>query len=165
MGANVMSATASQSGSATRSVSRPYVDTGGTTGAALSAGPMGPTREELWRDAIDCMLRWSSDPDIFAPTDLPDPAVLESAMDLAFDLWDQEEERPRATRWAAPTSIVPSGDGRIAFEWNNKDETVIVEIVGAGSATATVFQAGKVVEHGPLQRNPLTRKIEMALKA
>jgi len=160
-----MSTAVRQSGAATRSVSRPYVDTGGTTGSALVVGPLGPTREDLWRDAIDCMLRWSNSPEIFSPIDQPDSAVLESAIDLAFDLWDPEEKHAPEMRWVAPTSIVPSGDGRIAFEWNAGNETIIIEITGEGSANATVFLGGKVVDHGPLRRNPLTRKLEMELRS
>lgn len=88
--------------------------------------------------------------------DYPTQEIAETAIDYAMDQINDEHGAD------APDSIVPSGGGRIAMEWNERSSTVIVEFVGLGTATYTKFDsAGKIAERRHLQRNPQSRRLEL----
>ena len=105
--------------------------------------------EALWKAVIDRLLKWSSDLSIFAPDDRPDALILRSAIDFAYD--SMAEDQP------APTSMMPSGQGAIAFEWDTGRFTQIVELTGIGTGTFTSFKDGKIVAHIGISRDPETR--------
>jgi hypothetical protein len=106
-------------------------------------------RVEDWQQAIHEMLGWMSTPDQFDPQDQPDDAILETAIDYAADQIEEEEGD------IAPDSIVLSGSGRIAMEWNDGAATAIIEFVQRGKAHFTLFVEGKVREKQVLVRNPV----------
>ncbi len=135
------------------------------TGVVLSRSPTSATPQTalatpvtedaaLWDDAIERMLAWRGDTDSFEPDDAPEINILDTAIDLAVD------ERTRGG--PAPSCVVPSGDGRVAFEWHDHDSTMIIEFVARGRARYTRLMLGKVVEKGVLVRNPLSRKLELS---
>lgn len=98
--------------------------------------------QTLWDEACERMLAWRSSLDQFEAEDAPDLAVLDTAIDFAID--------ERTSGGPAPSSIVPSGSGRIAFEWIAGDDTMIIEFVGCGRAEYTRITAGKVTQQGQL---------------
>lgn len=130
----------------------PFTKTSAAPQTSL-ASPDSGASAELWCNAVERMLAWRSHPERFEPDDAPTIEVLDTAIDYA------EDERGRSG--PAPTSIVPSGDGRVAFEWCDRGSTMIVEFVGRGRARYTIIDAGKVVKKGVLVRNPLSRKLEL----
>ena len=109
----------------------------------------------LWKQAIDHMLGWMSSPHQFEPEDQPSAEILQAAIDFAVDHRDSAEGA------SAPNSIVPSGSGRIAMQWDHDRGTLVIEFVGPGSAFLTSFdQNGKVERRLPLQRDPRSRRLE-----
>ncbi len=125
------------------------------TTSGTPAGAFASFRSEdgrLWRQAIDEMLGWRSTPEQFPPEDRPDQDIIITAIDYACD--KVEDGGP------VPESIVPSGSGRIAMEWNAGTTTVIVEFIGLGVATLTRFEGQRVVVKTVLYRNPKSRKLE-----
>jgi len=129
----------------------PFTRTHGAPADALAT----PTTEDasLWDDACERMLAWRSNPDQFAPDDQPSIEILDTAIDFAVD--------QRMRGGPAPTIIIPSGDGRVAFEWHLRHSTMIIDFVGRGRAEYTKFANGRVIEQGVLIRNPRTRKLEL----
>ncbi len=107
----------------------------------------------LWREAIEAMLSWRSDPEQFEPDDRPDLSILDTAIDYAVDIRDLGV--------SPPSNIVPSGSGHVAFEWCAGEETLIVELVCSGEAAVTHFLDNRVIEKQRLLRNPQTRKLEL----
>jgi len=136
----------------TADIFSPFTKTRGAPRTSL-ASPDSGASAELWGDAVERMLAWRSNPERFEPDDAPTLDVLDTAIDYAIDELDRSGP--------APTSIVPSGDGRVAFEWYDQGSTMIVEFVGRGRARYTRIDAGKVVEKGVLVRNPRSRKLEL----
>ena len=106
-----------------------------------------------WRSAYNEMLGWMSPSSPFDPEDQPDQVIIEAAIDYAVD-------QIRANG-PAPSSIIPSGNGRIAMEWNDAPFTVIVEFVDRGTATRTIFANQRVSSKVLLIRNPKSRKLEL----
>jgi hypothetical protein len=127
------------------------IATRGTSSDALSSYRRGD--RDAWTHAIDEMLRWKAAPDQFDASDQPNDAILETAIDYAVD--QRDENGP------APDSIVLSGSGRIAMEWNDDSATVVVEFVGLGAATYSRFMGQQLQEGGRLTRNPRSRKLEL----
>lgn len=111
------------------------------------------SREGLWKQAIDEMLAWRAGSELFEPDDVPDQEILDTAIDYAMD---QIRERG-----PVPSSIIPSGSGRIAMEWNDRDSTVVIEFVALGVATYTLFDCGKRRHKLYLFRDPASRKLEL----
>lgn len=107
----------------------------------------------LWDDACERMLDWRGNPGQFNEEDEPSIEILDTAIDFAVD------ERTRGG--PAPTIIIPSGNGKVAFEWHYRRSTMIIEFVGRGHAKYTRFADGRVIEKGVLSRNPQTRKLEL----
>jgi len=130
----------------------PFGRTHATPQTALST-PATHDDAALWDDACERMLAWRSSTDQFEPDDAPEVDILDTAIDFAVD------ERTRGG--PAPSSIVPSGDGRVAFEWNDRGSTMVVEFIARGRARFTRIISGKVVEKGVLVRNPKSRKLEL----
>lgn len=130
----------------------PYSVTGGAPTNALTSR-QDDEDQTVWKEIVDTMLAWHSDAGKFDPADQPDKDILDTAFDYAVD--------QITGGGAAPSNVVPSGSGRIAFEWNAGDRTDIVEFIAQGVATLTRFQGGRVVETGRLIRNPRSRKLEI----
>lgn len=107
----------------------------------------------LWEDACERMLAWRLNSEAFAPEDQPSIEILDTAIDFAID--------ERTSGGPVPSIIIPSGDGRVAFEWHNRRSTMIIEFVGQGRAKYTKFIDGSVSEKGILVRNPRSRKLEL----
>jgi len=137
--------------SVTQEETEPYGGTQGTPADALTS--RGVDDRALWDEALEAMLSWRSNPEQFEPEDRPDLPIVDAALDYAVDVRDGGV--------SLPSSIVPSGSGRIAFEWRAGEETLIVELVGSGEAVLTRFHDDRVVEKGRLVRDPLTRKLEL----
>lgn len=129
----------------------PFTRTHAAPPEALATSATGDAA--VWDDACERMLAWRSNPNQFAPDDQPSTEILDTAIDFAVD------ERTRGG--PAPSIIIPSGDGRVAFEWHYRHSTMIIDFVGRGRAKYTKFADGRVVEKGVLIRNPQTRKLEL----
>ncbi|MBV8781243.1 MAG: hypothetical protein JO353_07585 [Phycisphaerae bacterium] len=109
----------------------------------------------MWRCAIDQILAWRSTSEQIDLDDRPDADVLEAAIDFAVD------QIEACDGVVAPNSIVLSGSGRIAMEWNEESLTSIIEFVGRGTAVHTQFNRGKVILKQFLDRNPISRHLEL----
>lgn len=129
----------------------PFTQTRGAPPQALATAMRDDA--DLWRDACDRMLSWRSNPTLFDPADRPAIDVLDAAIDFAVDELDR--------RGPAPSIIVPSGDGAVAFEWHSRDRVMIIEFVGRGRAVYTIFDHGKVTSEGSLVRDPQSRRLEL----
>ncbi len=131
------------------------IPAGGTAYAAGIALTRPPNREAaLWKQAIDQMLAWKKTRIVENCEDYPAQDVADTAIDFAVDQSD--------TGTSAPDSIVPSGGGRIAMEWNTPSETIIVEFIGLGTASYIRFDsAGKVAARDTLRRNPQSRRLQL----
>ena len=134
----------------------PAINTTGPSLIALSSAIDPET--VLWRQAIDQMLHWRSmrAKAVVLEDDMPAPEIVDTAIDFAYDQLNSD------TGASAPDSVVPSGAGRIAMEWNGGGETQIIEFTGSGVATYTIFNIeGKIAQRGFLQRNPHSRQMEL----
>ena len=131
------------------------IPVGGTACSAGIALTQPPNREPaLWKQAIDQMLEWKTKRSVDNCEDYPTQDVADTAIDFAVDQSD--------TGTSAPDSIVPSGGGRIAMEWNTPFQTIIVEFIGLGAATYIRFDsAGKVAARDTLRRNPQSRRLQL----
>ena len=131
----------------------PVINSTGGWAAALTD----PINVELslWKTAIDQLLAWKKAPKMDDCGDYPTREIVDSAIDFAHDQIDGEPAR-------APDSMVPSGAGRIAMEWNNENGTVILEFLELGTASYTRFdRKGKILEKHILKRNPTSRQLEL----
>lgn len=137
----------------TRDTTYRTMETGGTPPAALKTRFR--PEVEHWQSAIDEMLRWRLDGSVFEPEDRPRIHILDTAIDFAAD---QKEDESGGR---APTSIMPSGNGRVAMEWNQGSYTMIIEFVALGRAVCTEFSGGEVRNQYELKRNPVSRKLEI----
>lgn len=131
----------------------PFSRTHGASPDALAT----PANDDvsLWDDACERMLAWRSNPGQFNKEDEPSIEILDTAIDFAVD--------ERTCGGPAPTIIIPSGDGKVAFEWHYRRNTMIIEFVGRGRAKYTKFADGRVIEKGVLIRNPQSRKLELGV--
>lgn len=129
----------------------PYGITHGAPPETLASQEVGDD-QAFWDEVIEDMLSWLSDPSIFDPEDQPDKEILETALDYAYD--------QRSVSASVPSNVVPSGSGRIAFEWYAGDDAEIVEFIELGKAILTRFKGNRVIEVSHLFRNPQSRKLE-----
>lgn len=131
----------------------PVICSTGESAATLTAPVNGEL--ELWKSAINQLLAWRKAPKEGDSGDAPCSDIVDSAIDFAFDQIEGEYVR-------APDSMVPSGAGRIAMEWNGEEGTVILEFVETGTASYTRFgRNGKILESHFLKRNPASRQLEL----
>ncbi len=131
----------------------PAINSTGGRAAALTD----PINAELnhWKKAIDQLLAWRRAAGADDGEDLPTSEIADSAIDFAYD-------QIGGVYACAPDSMVPSGAGRIAMEWNNENGTVVLEFVELGTASYTRFDRnGKILEKHVLKRNPTSRQLEL----
>lgn len=108
---------------------------------------------EHWDDAIDQILKFRTEPSCFEQDDMPGDEIFSTAIDFAVD------HKDFGTR--APSWIVPSGAGRITFEWHIGNHKFLLEFVGEGVAEYVEMSNGKVVNRSIMRRNPSSRKLEL----
>jgi len=130
----------------------PYGITQGTTADALVSREVDED-QILWDEIEEAILSWYSS-DIFDPMDRPATEILNTALDFVID-------QKSAFGAPAPSNVVPSGSGQIAFEWNTGNDAVILEFTGLGVAVVTKFKGNRVVKTFTLIRNPRSRKLEI----
>lgn len=136
---------------------RQFAQTHGATADALAKSEVDDTCL-LWKDACEHLLTWRSNPETFDSEDRPAIEILDTAIDYAVDQLQNAGKKSQIG--AAPTVIIPSGDGKVAFEWHHLKGAMVIEFVGRGRAKYTVFVGGRVVDKGLLERNPQTRQLE-----
>lgn len=129
-----------------------YPVTRGTPPDAL-APREGVEDQILWKEIIESMLSWRSDSSKFDPADRPDQDILDAAIDYAVDA--------SSSGAPVPSNVVPSGSGRVAFEWNAGDDAAIVEFIDRGVAMFTRFIGDCVEYKVRLLRDPRSRKLEI----
>jgi hypothetical protein len=134
-------------------ISTPLSDTGGADQESLISS----RTDDLvaWNDALERVLSWRNETVDPSDTDSPSIEIVDTALDFIAD------HREWAGR-PSPTLIVPSGDGKIAFEWHSNGMVTIVEFVARGRARVTEFSDGRVVNTMTLIRNPTSRRIQLA---
>lgn len=125
-----------------------------SVGAAADEKLASPDRlkaSEDWGGCIDRLLSWLGTPEQldYEEVEPPEPDVISSAIDFAFDA--RREQQP------APTSVGPTVDGGVAFEWRADGEFQQVEVCGIGVAEVTGIREGRVVAHFWLERDPRHR--------
>jgi hypothetical protein len=113
-----------------------------------------PPERDVWKKAVDEMLGWMSSPSQFADEDRPTAEILRAAMDYAAD-------QMSSVGADAPDSIIPSGSGRIAMEWNDGSATGVLEFKSLGVAEYTRFDQGKVTKRTIVFRSPASNKWEI----
>lgn len=102
-----------------------------------------------WSDIRDTLLKWLSDPLMLEDDgiDAPTKHLIKSAIDFAHDFRNV----------APPTSVGPTPEGGISFEWRRASDIQIVEIVNVGKAERTVISGGTVLLSEELERTPPSR--------
>lgn len=107
-----------------------------------------PTDQDHWDALEERLVRWTLYPhelkdDGFEP---PTPGVLDEAR--RFVAWmrqrSDEQQGLRLTR------VAPDGDGGLAFEHINGNETIVVEFMPDGAEVAR-FLDGRLVSRSPLR--------------
>ena len=90
-------------------------------------------------DALETELRkWQENPDaVFEPSDQPTSDAFETAMRVVEDL---REDFP------APSSVTPTGDGQIVFEWRTGDAVELLETAGLNRLELTSIRDGVATE-------------------
>ena len=132
----------------------PYSQTRGATADGLATGPRN-VDAALWEEVNDTLLSWLGGSSSLEEEDQPSREILESALDFTDDL--RSEGQP------APSFVVPSRDGLIAFEWHYGGGRIeIVEVIKRGTFLYTQFTNNKVTKRVELTRNPLTRKMQLS---
>jgi hypothetical protein len=129
----------------------------GVGGSAVVLSHQANAEHGPWFEAIAEMRRWRAQPEQFEAEDRPDALVLTTALDYAVSQNELAEGDP------APHSIVVSGGGRIAMEWNDGPLTVIIEFTGPGAACYERFKSGKLECSGLLHQNPQNHALEQVL--
>lgn len=102
-----------------------------------------------WSDIRDTLLKWLGDPLMLEDDgiDAPTRDLIKSAIDFAQDYGGV----------APPTSVGPTPEGGISFEWRRASDIQIVEIVSVGKAERTVISGGTVLLSEVLERTPPSR--------
>jgi len=128
---------AERESSIVRTAGVPYATTRGTPPQSLAT----QYRERhVWLEVIDALKDWWENPDQFEPGDRPDPSLLSAAIRCAVN-WMESDA-------AAPTHVLPSGSGNVAFEWESQSELMIVEVVESAKARFTLFSGDQVASKG-----------------
>jgi hypothetical protein len=108
---------------------------------------------DIWQDAINnALLVWLRNPETYCEYSI-EPACLESALDFAIDQMGRG--------MIPPTSISPTSDGEVCFEWRHESYIFVVTIYDHGQAEYTTFDNCVVVDEGILVRDPITRKLQL----
>lgn len=101
--------------------------------------------EDLWNEAVDQLLQWRDDSF--------DINIMDSAIDLAVDFKD--------AGWMSPSSMMVSEDDEVVFEWRVGNIIFIIEVMESGFAECTKYENLKVIDEYVLERNPITRRLEV----
>ena len=115
------------------------------TNADSSARQMTPSRDdqerEAWENLIDgTLIEWGRDPSALEDDGVVPPSIetIKHACEIATEL--------RRLDFPAPTRLVPTGDGGIAFEVDAGCDFVSVEIAPDGAVEYLRFSGSKLVE-------------------
>lgn len=101
----------------------------------------GDHKKETWGNLIDnTLIEWGRDPSVLEDDGVAPPSVetIQRACEIAMILCNRN--------FPAPTRIVPTGDGGIAFEVDAGGDFVSVEIASEGTVEYFRFSASKLVE-------------------
>lgn len=131
----------------------PFASTRGASAEMLASG-LSSTDAANWDALLEELLRWRQQGiELFVADDNPTPEVLDTALDFI-----QDYRRVQRT----PSSAIPSGSGRISFEWRSGTERKPVieslEFTGAGQAEYVRIVGENVVELERWFRSPTTRR-------
>lgn len=108
-------------------------------------------RLDGWSKILDLLLSWLAHPDelLYDEIDPIHPEIIRSAIDFAHD--------HRESHGPLPTTVGPSIDGHIAFEWQHERGVDEVEIIGVGRAILTRIIEGQVMGEFEVYRDPSNR--------
>lgn len=123
-----------------------------TTHAIDDSSLASSDRLDGWSKNLDLLLSWLAHPDVlllYDEIDPVDPEIIQSAIDFAHDHWE--------SNGPLPTTIGPSIDGHIAFEWQHDRGVDEVEIIGEGRAIFTRIIDGHVLGEFEVFRDPSNR--------
>jgi hypothetical protein len=94
-------------------------------------------REAVWEDLIEELRRWQDEgARLFDANDAPAYEIVATALDFSKGQCDRGA--------APPTSVAPSGGGRIMFEWRTPDVVELFEIQSCTTAEHTRLRNGRV---------------------
>lgn len=120
----------------------PRLSTGAAPDTSLATAPV--VDSYSWSEVRDTLLKWLGNPLMLEDNgiDAPTKELLKSAIDFSRYF----------AGIPAPTSVAPTPDGGISFEWRQADDLEIAEIVQVGMAEHTVISGGSVRLHEVLRR-------------
>lgn len=100
-----------------------------------------------WSDVCDTLLKWRANPLVLEDDgiDAPTRELIESALGF-MSYFGLREKDPIP----APTSVAPTPDGGISFEWRSGADLEIAEIVEVGKAEYTGIRGRTVCFDVPL---------------
>ena len=131
----------------------------GTTAATDASLATTPAADPYdWGDVCDTLLKWRANPLMLEDdgVDAPTKNVIDSALDFSrdFGLPKVNSSRyPAVDPIPVPTSVAPTPDGGISFEWRRADDLEIVEIVRVDEAEHTVIRGRTVYLDELLRRD------------
>lgn len=122
-----------------------------TTHATDDSSLASSDRLDGWSKILDLLLSWLAHPDELAcdEIDQVDPEIIKSAIDFVHD--HRESDCP------SPTTVGPTVNGHIAFEWQHNQGVDEVEVIGIGRATITNIVQGQVLGEIEIHRGPSNR--------
>lgn len=122
--------------------SSPRPGTGAAPDASLATASV--AESYTWSDVRDTLLKWLGNPLMLEDDgiDPPTKELITSAIDFSLGF----------AGIPAPTSVAPTPDGGISFEWRRADDLEIAEIVQVDMAEHTVISGGSVRLHEILRR-------------
>ncbi len=138
----------------TRDITVPVI--GATRAGAIAWTSPENIESNLWKKLIDQLLAWRSASEVEAGDELPVREIVDLAIDFA-----SAQIKDGDSVSCAPDSMVPSGAGRIAMEWNDENGTRILEFVQPGTAALTTFgRDGRISAKLALKLDPAGRQLE-----
>jgi hypothetical protein len=99
---------------------------------------------DAWASLIEQLVSWAqgasqiTDDDIIAPSS----ATISRATTVAVSLRDQGAP--------APTRIVPTGDGGIAFQYDGRPQFISIEVEPEGPVELLIFNEGRLTHRADL---------------
>jgi hypothetical protein len=117
------------------------IETNVDSSACQRASRVGDNKHEAWEELVDrTLLEWGKDPSVLEDDGVVPPSMgtITRAYEIATFL--------RIRGFPAPTRIVPTGDGGVAFQFEADRDFDSLEVAEDGNIECLRFSGSKLVE-------------------